>query len=99
VLAKAGVIRLRGVVVGTAAHQSYPATLGVMLSNALLQTSDLDIGQFSGVSLAVGRSTSPMLDVLRGVGTTFREAQSAGRHRRTTGYIGEGGLSVDFATR
>jgi hypothetical protein len=31
-LAKAAVFRLRGVMVGTVAHQSYPATLDIMLS-------------------------------------------------------------------
>ena len=45
-LAKAGVFRLRGVLVGTIAYQTYSAMLGVTLPAASLQTGDIDIAQF-----------------------------------------------------
>jgi hypothetical protein len=84
--------------VGTVAHQSYPATLGFMLSNALLQTSDVDIAQFSGMSVAVGNQ-HPDARCPAWCRKTLREARSAARRRCTTGYIGKGGLHVDFVTR
>lgn len=95
-LARAGVFRLRSVLVGTVAYQSYPAILGTRLPNALLQTSDVDIAQFTSISVAVGDQTAPMLDVLRGVDKTFREIRAIARRRHTTSYIGKGGLRVDF---
>jgi hypothetical protein len=97
-LARAGVFRLRGVLVGTVAYQSYPAILGVKLSNALLQTSDVDIAQFTSISVALGDQTPPMLEILRGVDKTFREVPHTAGHRHTTSYVGKGGLRVDFVT-
>src|SRR3954462_7069829 len=97
-LARAGVFRLRGVLVGTVAYQSYPAILGVKLSNALLQTSDVDIAQFTSISVAIGEQTPPMLDILRGVDKDFREVPRIGGIRHTTSYQGKGGLRVDFVT-
>jgi hypothetical protein len=80
------------------AYQSYPAILGVKLSNSLLQTSDVDIAQFTSVSVAVGDQTPPMLEILRGVDKTFREVPHVAGNRYTTSYIGKGGLRVDFVT-
>ena len=97
-LARAGVFRLRSVLVGTVAYQSYPAILGSKLSNALLQTSDVDIAQFTSISVAVDDQTPPMLEVLRSVDKTFREVPHTAGHRHTTSYIGKGGLRVDFVT-
>jgi hypothetical protein len=97
-LARAGVFRLRSVLVGTVAYQSYPAILGTKLSNALLQTGDVDIAQFTSVSVAVGDQTPPMLEVLRAVDKTFREVPHTAGHRHTTSYIGKGGLRVDLVT-
>lgn len=97
-LARAGVFRLRSVLVGTVAYQSYPAILGVKLPNSLLQTSDVDIAQFTSISVAVGDQTPPMMEILRGVDKTFREVPHTVGNRHTTSYIGKGGLRVDFAT-
>jgi hypothetical protein len=89
---------LRGVLVGTVAYQTYPAILGVRLSNALLQTSDVDIAQFTSVSVAIDEQTPPMLEILRGVDKDFREVPRIGSFRHTTSYQGKGGLRVDFVT-
>jgi hypothetical protein len=97
-LARAGVFRLRSVLVGTVAYQSYPAILGTKLSNALLQTSDVDIAQLASISVAVGDQTPPMLEVLRSVDKTFRKVPHTAGHRHTTSHIGKGGLRVDFVT-
>jgi hypothetical protein len=97
-LARAGVFRLRSVLVGTVAYQSYPAIIGAKLSNSLLQTGDVDIAQFTSISVAVDDQTPPMLEVLRGVDRSFREIPHTAGHRYTTSYIGKGGLRVDFVT-
>lgn len=98
-LAKAGVFRLRGVLIGTVAYQCYPAMLAFKLPGALLQTSDVDIAQFTSVSIAVGdRTIRPMLEVLREVDKSFREVPHIAGHRFTTSYAAKAGLRVDFVT-
>lgn len=97
-LARAGVFRLRGVLVGTVAYQTYMAMLGVRFSSPLLQTADIDIAQFADVSVAMKDSTRPVLDVLKEVDRTFRDIPSATDGRRSTSYRGEDGIRVDFLT-
>ncbi len=96
-LADAGVFRLRGVLVGTAAYQAYSAILGVRLPAALVQTSDVDVAQFADVSAAMGDLTRPMPDVLRQVDASFRSVPHIDP-ARTVSYIAASGLRVDFLT-
>ncbi len=96
-LAKAGVFRLRGVLVGTVAYQTYSAMLGSKLPIATLQTGDVDIAQFKDVSVAVGDQTPPVLDVLKEADKTFRPVPTI-HGEKVTGYAAKGGLRVDFLT-
>jgi hypothetical protein len=97
-LSREGVFRLRGVLVGTIAYQAYPAMLGERLPSALLQTSDIDVAQFRGVSVSVGDQTAPMLDVLKSADTSFREIPPTPSHAGVFSYRAKGGLRVDFLT-
>lgn len=97
-LARAGIFRLRGVLVGTVAYQTYPAMLGVRLPAGALQTGDIDIAQFRNVSVAIGDSTPPALDILKQVDSTFRAVPHVVDGRRVTSYVAKGGLRVDFLT-
>lgn len=68
-LAKAGLFRLRGVLVGTHAFRCYPALLGVELSEAHAATEDIDVAAFHSISVALDDRLDPMLsDVLRQIG-------------------------------
>ena len=96
-LAKAGVFRLRGVLVGIVAYQTYSAMLGQKLPTSILQTGDVDIAQFKNISVAVGDQTPPVLDVLKEADKTFR-AVPAIHGERVTSYAARGGLRVDFLT-
>jgi hypothetical protein len=99
VLARSGVFRLRSVLSGTVAYQVYPAMLGVRLPGALLQISDIDIAQFTSVSIATaGDETPPMIHVLRRADKTFREIPSVSGHGQAASYIAKGGIRVDFVT-
>lgn len=98
VLARSGVFRLRSVLIGTVAYQVYPAMLGVRLPGALLQTSDVDVAQFTSVSIATGDETPPMIHVLRSADKTFREIPSISGHGLASSYIAKGGIRVDFVT-
>jgi hypothetical protein len=96
-LAKAGVFRLRGVLIGPVAYQSYPAMLGEKLPAPMLQTGDVDIAQFKNISVALEDKTPPVLEVLKQVDKTFRAVPNIHRGR-TTSYQAKGGLRVDFLT-
>jgi hypothetical protein len=97
-LARAGVFRLRGVLVGTVAYQCYSAMLSIKLPAAGLQTGDVDIAQFKNVSVAIEDHTPPVLDVLKEVDRTFRPVPHTTDARRVTTYVAKGGLRVDFLT-
>lgn len=52
-LSKAGVFRLRGVLVGTHAFRCYPGLLGVELPEAIAVTDDVDVATFHSISVAI----------------------------------------------
>lgn len=97
-LARAGVFRLRAVLIGTVAYQTYSAMLGARLPAAVLSTEDVDIAQFKNVSIAVEDAIPPVLDVLKAVDKSFRAVPHQHDSRRSTSYVGTGGLRVDFLT-
>ena len=96
-LAKAGVFRLRGVLVGTAAYQTYGPMLGARLPISALRTGDVDIAQFKTVSVAVADQIPPVLEVLKNVDKTFRPVPHT-HETSVTSYVAKGGLRVDFLT-
>ena len=97
-LARAGAFRLRGVLVGTVAYQTYAAMLGLRLPSASTMTADVDIAQFTNVSVAIGDRTAPVLDVLKEVDQSFRSVSNFVDGRRATSYSAKGGIRVDFLT-
>jgi len=97
-LSKAGVFRLRGVLVGTVAYQTYSAMLGERLPSAAMQTGDIDIAQFREISVALNDQTPPAIDILKAVDPTFRPIPHISDRKRVTSYQAKGGLRVDFLT-
>jgi hypothetical protein len=97
-LARQGVFRLRAVLVGTLAYQCYPAMLGLKLPHMLLQTNDVDLAQFTQVSIAVGEQMPPMRDMLRQVDASFRELPSMRDRQGAVSYVAKGDLKVEFLT-
>lgn len=62
-LAKAGLFRLGGVLVGTHAFRSYEGELGLRLSlDQTAMTNDIDIASFEKLSLALGERVMPSVD-------------------------------------
>jgi hypothetical protein len=98
-LADAGAFRLRAVLVGTCAYQSYAAMLGVRLPSSVLMTEDVDIAQFRNVSLATEDAISPpLLDTLKAVDLSFAPVPHPMDSRRSTSYRNGRGTRVDFLT-
>src|SRR6185437_5593030 len=88
-LSAAGLFRLRSCLIGTAAYQLYGPLLGVRLPHATLQTRDLDIAQFTAISIAIGEEeqTPPLLEVLQGADPSFRSIPHTRKAEATAAYV------------
>src|SRR5262249_17767574 len=95
-LAEAGVFRLRAVLIGTTAYQTYAALLGVRFPAQMLRTSDIDLAQFRDVSILVDDKMPPVLEVIKKVDSTFRKVPYAMDSRRTAAYQSSSGYRVEF---
>jgi hypothetical protein len=98
VLSKAGFVRLRGVMVGTVAFQTYGGLLGTRLEGASLMTGDVDLAQFHSISFLIDDSTPPMDDVLAAVDPTFKRVPHLGDNARSASFENAKGYKVEFLT-
>jgi hypothetical protein len=99
-MAEAGVFRLRAVVVGAVAFQTYPGLLGEHLPATLSRTSDLDIGQFQSIAIAVeDRIEQDLETILKKVDRRFEAIPNAMDTRQVIRYAlrveGDERFSVD----
>jgi hypothetical protein len=94
----AGIFRLRGVLVGTVAFQTYAGHLGVRLPGASLQTGDADFAQHYSISSSVEDSLPPILEILSSVDPTFREIPHRSDPLRVTQFQNASRYRVEFLT-
>ncbi|MBB4303631.1 hypothetical protein GGD81_002678 [Rhodobium orientis] len=92
---KAGFFRLRGVLVGTLAYQTYSGLLGVKLPAASVATQDADFAQFKAISEAV--DDTPILDVLKTVDDSFKPVPGLDPHAATA-FANKNKYRVEFLT-
>ncbi len=86
-MAEAGVFRLRAVVIGSVAFQTYAGLLGHHLNATLSRTEDLDIGQFQSIAIAVeDRIERDLEAVLKTVDARFQAIPDSMDGRRTMRY-------------
>lgn len=98
-LSNAGVFRLRGVLVGTVAFQTYAGLLGVKLPSASVRTGDIDIAQDYGISVNLDDALkTPLLDVLQAVDPAFQSVPSLEGPNIAATYARPGGYRVDILT-
>ncbi len=98
-LASAGAFRLRGVLVGTAAYQTYPAFLGVSLPAASLRTGDIDLAQDYGVSVALeDRLETDFLTCLRQASPSFNAVSNPFHPTTAATYTDASQFRVDVVT-
>lgn len=95
---KAGFFRLRGVLVGTLAFQTYAGTLGGDLGRTASMTQDADFVQFWGVAENMGESIANPLEILRAVDPTFRAIPRLNDPIVSTRYRNQRDYAVDFLT-
>jgi Uncharacterized conserved protein len=89
-IAKAGFFRLRGVLVGTVAFQTYPGLVGARPERHL-QTGDVDLAQDHGISVAVDERADSLVEAILSVDPGFRpvprlDSKLASRFVNAQGY-------------
>jgi hypothetical protein len=97
-LSDAGAFRFRSVLIGTIAYQTYAVMLGTELPTSSVSTDDVDVAQFSEISMAIQDYTPPILEVLRQVDTSFRPVPNIHRPYQTVSYETAANFHVDFFT-
>ena len=94
-LGKAGFFRLRGVLVGTVAFQTYPGLVGAR-PDGYLQTGDVDLAQDHGISVGIDESVNDILGRLQEVDASFREVPTMADRTRASMFRNAGGFQVEF---
>lgn len=97
-LATAGLFRLRAVLIGTVAFQTYAGILGVRLPMAAILTGDADIAQDYAISAEVGDTLPPIIDILQAVDPTFRPVPHISGAAAASAFQTASGYRVEFLT-
>ena len=96
-LADGGAFRLRSVLVGTIAYQTYGPMLGVRLGSASVMTEDIDVAQFRATSIAVEDKLPPLLATLKKIDPSFKP-MTRPHARSAAAYVSSNKLKVEFLT-
>lgn len=97
-LAAGGLFRLRAVLIGTVAFQTYAGILGVRLPMAAIQTGDADIAQDYAISREVEDSLPPIIDLLQSVDPGFRPVPHRSGAASSSAFRTASGYRVEFLT-
>jgi hypothetical protein len=95
---EAGLFRLRAVLIGTVAFQTYSGVLGVRLPASSMMTGDADFAQDYAISAEVEDSIPPILDVLKAVDESFRPVPHQAHPIRSTAFENAKHYKVEFLT-
>ncbi len=95
---KAGFFRLRGVLVGTIAFQTYGGLLGTKLAGSALMTGDVDVAQFHSTSLLLDDTTRPLGEVLAAVDPSFKTVPHPSGRPLAASFANDKGYRVEFLT-
>lgn len=98
-MADAGFFRMRGVLIGTLAFQTYSGILGFKLPNTSVMTLDVDLAKFHSISAAIGVDDKMpvMLDTLRAVDETYKPIYTI-NSTKSTKFSNADHLEVEFLT-
>lgn len=97
-LASGGLFRLRGVLIGTVAFQTYAGLLGVRLPAAAILTGDADIAQDYAISREVEDTLPPIVDLLQNVDPSFRPVPHRSGSIAASAFQNATGYRVEFLT-
>ncbi|MFN7023280.1 MAG: GSU2403 family nucleotidyltransferase fold protein [Pseudorhizobium sp.] len=97
-LAAGGLFRLRGLLIGTVALQTYAGILGVRLPIAARLTGDADVGQDYAILWDVENNLPPIVDLLQAVDPTFRPVPHRSGAPASSAFQTDTGYRVEFLT-
>lgn len=97
-LSKAGLFRLRCVLVGSVAFQTYAGLLGVKLPGMSMRTDDVDFAQYFGVSQQIDDRTDDIEAALKTVDQTFTSIVNPGERTLAASFRNQFGFKVDILT-
>ena len=98
-LARAGVFRLNGVLVGTHAFRCYSGLMGIRLGHAHAQTGDVDIARDASVSVGIHEATDPAIGEALAKAERFVEIPELDPKNPSTGWqTTDRALRVDMLT-
>lgn len=97
-LASGGFFRLRGVLIGTLAFQTYAGILGVRLPMAAILTGDADVAQDYAISAEVNDSLPPIVELLQNVDSSFRPIPHRSGAAAASAFVNATGYRVEFLT-
>lgn len=97
-LAAAGVFRLRAVLVGSTAYQTYSGLIGVRLPDALHATEDMDVAQDYGISVALDDKVASLDSALKAVDPTFAPFEKWSARGQGIGFRNARGFKIEFLT-
>ena len=86
---------MRGVLVGTVAFQTYPGLVGAVPASALV-TRDVDLAMDHGISVSVGDTVDPVVDILRAIDPTFEAVPHLTERARAAAFVNGAGFRVEF---
>ncbi len=98
VLAEEGIFRMRSIIVGSMAYQTYGSLIGVKLPLAQMMTQDVDFAQDHGISISIDDRTGNLLEALQRYDETFRPAPQVNDSTNSTTYANAQNFRVDFIT-
>ena len=97
-LASGGLFRLRGILIGTIAFQTYAGVLSVRLPGHSIMTGDADVAQDFAVSREVGDSMPPILQLLQSVDRSFRPVPHRSGQAAFSSFQNKNSYKVEFLT-
>jgi hypothetical protein len=97
-MSRAGIFRLRCVLVGSVAYQSYAGLLGADLPSTSIRTEDVDIALDFGISRQLSDSPIDVLTALRSSDASFIPRPNFSDPHLMTKFANDSGFLVEFLT-
>lgn len=94
-LAREGFFRLRGVMVGTVAFNTYPGLVG-FIPDKSFQTGDVDFAQDHGISFYIDDKVGSVLEALQAIDSSFRPVPSLKDLFRSSQFVNKNEYKVEF---
>lgn len=97
-LSRAGVFRVRSMLVGSVAYQTYSGLLGLKLPSAAIRTEDVDIALDFGVANSIDDRSGDVLALLRSFDGTFHPRPHISDRVLMSSFRTSSGYQVEFLT-